>query len=83
MERDPEWGVKLPRLFKVRRKDEAACGEYRTKRVILKLYDAMGEAIQVGIPYRTRLDPLRRVRALRIQRESRCHRTTRSSSFTS
>jgi hypothetical protein len=39
------------------RKDEAACGEYRTKRVILEIYDAMAEADRVGVPYQTRLDP--------------------------
>lgn len=41
----------------VRRKDEAAHGEYRTKRVILEIYDAMAEAIRTGRPYQTRLDP--------------------------
>jgi hypothetical protein len=29
----------------VKRKDEAAHGEYRTKRVILEIYDAMQQAI--------------------------------------
>ena len=41
----------------VRRKDEAAHGEYRTKRVILEIYDAMAEANRIGVPYQTRLDP--------------------------
>ena len=41
----------------VRRKDEAEYGEFRTKRVILEIYDAMQEAIRTGVPYRTRLDP--------------------------
>src|SRR5690606_13645348 len=48
----------------VRRKDEAAHGEYRTKRVILEIYDEMAEGIrnyELGIRneegYRTRLDP--------------------------
>lgn len=41
----------------VRRKDEDAHGEYRTKRVILEIYDAMQEAIRTGQPYQTRLDP--------------------------
>ena len=41
----------------VRRKDEAAYGEYRTKRVILEVYDAMAEAERTGVPYQTRLDP--------------------------
>jgi len=41
----------------VKRKDEAAHGEYRTKRVILEIYDAMQHAIETGQPYQTRLDP--------------------------
>lgn len=42
----------------VRRKDEEKYnGDYRTKRVILEIYDAMQEAIRTGQPYRTRLDP--------------------------
>jgi hypothetical protein len=41
----------------VRRNDEKAHGEYRTKRVILEIYDAMAEAIRTGKPYQTRLDP--------------------------
>jgi len=41
----------------VKRKDEAAHGEYRTKRVILEIYDEMAEATRTGIPYQTRLDP--------------------------
>ena len=40
-----------------RRNDEAAYGEYRTKRVILEIYDAMAEAERAGVPYETRLDP--------------------------
>ena len=32
-------------------------GDYRTKRVILEIYDAMAEAIRTGQPYQTRLDP--------------------------
>jgi hypothetical protein len=39
------------------RNDEASFGEYRTKRVILEIYDAMAEAARTGIPYQTRLDP--------------------------
>ncbi|MCL2726632.1 MAG: hypothetical protein FWD69_19605 [Polyangiaceae bacterium] len=42
----------------VRRNDEKAHGEYRTKRVILETYDALAEAVQTGRPYRTPLDPL-------------------------
>jgi hypothetical protein len=41
----------------VRRKDEAAFGEYRTKRLILEIYDAMAEAIATGSSYSTDLDP--------------------------
>jgi len=41
----------------VKRKDEAVRGEYRTKRVILEIYDAMADAARTGIPYQTRLDP--------------------------
>ena len=41
----------------VKRKDEAAHGEYRTKRVILDIYDAMQQVIETGQPYQTLLDP--------------------------
>lgn len=41
----------------VRKNDEKVHGEYRTKRVILDIYDAMGEAARTGIPYQTSLDP--------------------------
>ncbi|NEE01150.1 Eco57I restriction-modification methylase domain-containing protein [Phytoactinopolyspora halotolerans] len=41
----------------VRRKDEAAHGEYRTKRLILEVYDAMAEAIRTGVPYQSIVDP--------------------------
>jgi len=34
-----------------------AWGEYRTKRVILALYDAMTYAIETGTAYQTRLNP--------------------------
>lgn len=42
----------------VRRNDEKAHGEYRTKRVILELYDAMAEAVKTGRSHRTTLEPL-------------------------
>jgi hypothetical protein len=42
----------------VRKSDERAHGEYRTKRVILETYDALAKAAQTGKPYRTPLDPL-------------------------
>ncbi len=41
----------------VKRKDEAQHGEYRTKRVILEIYDAMQQASATGQPYQTLLDP--------------------------
>ncbi len=42
----------------VRRKDEEKyAGDYRTKRVVLEIYDAMQGAIRTGQPYQTRLDP--------------------------
>ena len=41
----------------VRRKDETRYGEYRTKRVILDLYDAMLTGIATGEPYRTVVNP--------------------------
>lgn len=42
----------------VRRKDEAKYdGDYRTKRVILEIYDVMQQAMRTGQPYQTRLDP--------------------------
>ncbi|HXH24979.1 MAG TPA: S24 family peptidase, partial [Vicinamibacterales bacterium] len=41
----------------VRRNDEAAYGEYRTKRVILEIYDRMQRAIESGVAYQTILDP--------------------------
>lgn len=42
----------------VRKNDEKAYGEYRTKRAILEVYDALAKAAQTGKPYRTPLDPL-------------------------
>jgi hypothetical protein len=42
----------------VKRKDEQAYGEYRIKRMILDIYDAMQQAMATGTPYHTRLDPL-------------------------
>lgn len=32
-------------------------GEYRSKRVILEIYDEITRAMQTGEPYHTRLDP--------------------------
>lgn len=42
----------------VKRKEEDKWGEYRTKRVILEIYDALAEVMHTGRPYQTRLDPL-------------------------
>lgn len=41
----------------VRERDEARHGDYRTKQIILDIYDAMTNAKRTGIPYQTRLDP--------------------------
>ena len=41
----------------VKRKDQAANGDYRTKLQILEIYDAMERAIDTGHPYQTLLDP--------------------------
>lgn len=41
----------------VKRKEVDAYGEYRTKRVILEIYDAMQNAMVTGNPYKSPLDP--------------------------
>ncbi len=41
----------------VKRKDEQAHGEHRTKRVILEIYDVMKRAMDTGATNQTRLDP--------------------------
>jgi len=41
----------------VKRKDEEKHGEYRTKRVILEIYDEMTEAMRTETAYKTRLNP--------------------------
>jgi hypothetical protein len=41
----------------VKPKDEKEYGEYRTKRVILEIYDEMKRAMETGVPYETRLVP--------------------------
>jgi hypothetical protein len=41
----------------VRKHDEKAHGEYRTKRVILEIYDALAESTRTVTPYQTRLNP--------------------------
>ncbi|MEU4836854.1 Eco57I restriction-modification methylase domain-containing protein [Nocardia testacea] len=42
----------------VKRKDEAVYGEYRTKRLILEIYDAMAEAERAGVAYRSPFDEM-------------------------
>ncbi|MYN68491.1 MAG: N-6 DNA methylase [Acidobacteria bacterium] len=41
----------------VRRKDEERFGQYRTRDVILEIYDALQEAVATGTSYRSKLDP--------------------------
>ena len=41
----------------MRRKGEERYGEYRTKRLILEIYDAMQKAMDTGVPYHTIVDP--------------------------
>ncbi|WP_207346452.1 hypothetical protein [Arthrobacter sp. E3] len=41
----------------VKRNDETAFGEYRSKRLILEAYDAMQRAIDTGIPFESTLNP--------------------------
>jgi hypothetical protein len=41
----------------VKRKDEATFGEYRTKRLILEIYQAMARATRTGRPYHSQVDP--------------------------
>jgi hypothetical protein len=41
----------------VKRKDEAAHGSYRTKEMILQIYDEMQEAVRTGGEYQTKLSP--------------------------
>jgi hypothetical protein len=38
-------------------RDVKAHGEYRTKPLILEIYDELAEAMKTGRPYQTRLDP--------------------------
>jgi hypothetical protein len=40
----------------VKRRDEQRYGEYRTKRVILEIYDEMQRAMETGVAYKTRLE---------------------------
>lgn len=47
----------LDSLQIVRRRDEAAHGEFRTKRLMLEIYDDLLTATRTGAPYQTRLVP--------------------------
>ena len=42
----------------VKKKDEKEFGEFRTKRLILEVYDRMAEAVRTGTPYRSPIDDL-------------------------
>ena len=42
----------------VKRNDETRHGEYRTKRVVLEIYDALARSLATGIPYTSPLNPL-------------------------
>jgi len=41
----------------VKSRDEKKFGDYRTKLMILKIYDEMKKAMETGKPYQTILDP--------------------------
>jgi hypothetical protein len=41
----------------IREREISEVGEYRTKRVILEIFDAMTAATRTGVPYQTRLNP--------------------------
>lgn len=47
----------LESFWTVRDRDHVRYGEYRTKRLILEIYDAMRHAIETGVPYQTILNP--------------------------
>ncbi len=51
------WTTFMETFPMVKRKDEKQYGEYRTKRVILEMYDEMKRAMETGEAYRTRLEP--------------------------
>jgi len=48
------------------RREEATCGEFRTKRLVLDCYDAMTKAVATGIPYQAPFDLF--VRHLKVPR---------------
>lgn len=41
----------------VKRKAESKHGRYRTKKALLQIYDALGEAMTTDVPYQTFLAP--------------------------
>ena len=41
----------------IKRKDEQQHGSYRTKELIMEIYDKIAESIKTGRPYETILDP--------------------------
>ncbi len=41
----------------LRKYEEADYSEFRTKRIVLEIYDAMASAIRLGQPFQTSLDP--------------------------
>jgi hypothetical protein len=41
----------------VKVEDEKQYGEYRTKHIILEMYDEIRRAMETGVPYRTQLPP--------------------------
>lgn len=47
----------LDSFFVVRKYEERDHGEFRTKRLVLAAYDAMGEAARTGVPFVSPLDP--------------------------
>ncbi|MDC3952903.1 hypothetical protein [Polyangium jinanense] len=47
----------LDALDKVRERDERELGTYRTRALVLDIYDRMQRAIDTGEPYQTLLDP--------------------------
>jgi superfamily II DNA or RNA helicase len=53
----PEVEHVLDSFFVVRKYEERDHGEYRTRRLVLEIYDAMATAAETGIPYRTVLNP--------------------------
>jgi hypothetical protein len=55
--RELEGGASVESFPVLQRRDESDYGEYRTKRLILEIYDEMAGAMTTGQPYQTRLDP--------------------------